>query len=84
MKKTIKLLAAIALLTAGCDSQVGQQNVRNAFPNDEIVNVPGYADMFIIRATNNEIWFSQDSGSRGVLDVKRKVKLFNQPPQELK
>ena len=59
------LIFSIAYLTTGCSSKQAAANIRKVFPNDEIALLPGEKYAFIVRTSNNEIWYvvCQGTGS---------------------
>jgi L-lactate permease len=56
----------LAFFTA-CDNAKTFRAVRSRFPAAEIVALPPPADRWIIRDTNNAVWFAEVGASRGTI-----------------
>jgi hypothetical protein len=65
MKKAILTIAVVVLVAifAGCDAPQGLMNVREKFPVNEVVTIPG-TRTFIMRTPSGEIWYAADDGTR--------------------
>lgn len=64
MKTLIVLIAlfiALIVLT-GCDAMTGYNMVKKTFPNAEVVSIPGESYKFVVRDTNQAIWFVRSDG----------------------
>ncbi len=64
MKNSLLLIIAL-ILFVGCNANTAHQAVRDAFPQGEIVNIPGEVYYFIIRETNGTIYFVDYAGGAG-------------------
>jgi PBP1b-binding outer membrane lipoprotein LpoB len=64
------LISLLALLWAGCDGPLDTYDKLNQkFPGADIATLPGMRDQFVIRTTNNSVFFGRRSGEAGIATV---------------
>ena len=59
---TIAVGSGCLLGITGCDSGVGMTKTREKFPTADIASIPGHKYEWIVRETNNAVWWVYDNG----------------------